>query len=133
MKVTVAPWRSVTVNCSSMRTWTASPIDLPMMTREQPAAMPPTAIRVRTGRRERLRRIIRDGADRNRPSPIRSSRVSRYSAGASGRMASAGGRAATRRTASSTPAMAAPSATATAWTTRSARARPWARRGRLGC
>ena len=67
------------------------------------AAMPMTDVAARTGCRPTLRRIMRTGADSKRASPARSSQLRRYRAGGSGRIASAGGSAATRRTAFSAP------------------------------
>jgi hypothetical protein len=60
-----------------------------------------------------LRRIIRTGAESSGASPARSSQLRRYRAGGSGRIASAGGSAATRRTALSAPIVAAPKLTIT--------------------
>ena len=58
---------------------------------EQATAMPMIDSSVRTGLRSMFLRMIRDGWASQRPIPVFSMSVTRYCAGASGRIASAGG------------------------------------------
>ena len=75
--------------------------------------MPNTESAARAGRRVRLRQIIRSDAGSTRARRVRSSPPARKFAGGSGRIASAGGSATTRRTAESAPANAAAAETPT--------------------
>ena len=70
-------------------------------------AIPTIDIAARNGRRDRLRRTMRSGWERKRRSPRRSSRDTRNFSGAAGRIASAGGRRTTLRTAEAAPSTAA--------------------------
>ena len=70
-------------------------------------AIPTTDIAARTGRRARLRRTMRAGWLSHRRSPSRSRRDTRKLSGGAGRIASAGGRRTTLRTAEAAPSAAA--------------------------
>ena len=104
-------------NWISMKWSTASFQNVPEIRIATEPAMPATVIAARTGRRSRLRRIIRCAGVARRPRPSRSSSNGRNSAGAGGRSASAGLSVTTPRIAASVPPNPATSATSDPVTT----------------
>ena len=121
-KVVVTSCSITSSNCTFMMSLMASTKKKPKTRRAMAKAIPVAERRVRTGRRPRLRRIIRAGSESSParpalPSHRPASGAERKLAGGSGRIASAGGSRTARRTAPKAPIVAAPRLTASAATT----------------